>query len=226
MSRSTPFPLHCYGLTATVAMKSTVAISVEPSPEAARLDCYTDAEGANYFALTLKPQVALPVAAAHDVVVFLETSASQVSDFRDKALATLGTMLEGLGPQDRVQLMAVDLNAVAMTQGFVAPKSPEMKAGLEKLARRVPLGATDMEKALRAAVACFQDGSANPRAMVYIGNGTSKANLLSPQKFEELARLMADKKIAVSSFPVVRNWICSCSALGCRTGGRMIEDTP
>ena len=228
MSRSTPFPLALLlAFTATAAMMVTVAISVEPSPEAARLDCYTDADGANYFALTLKPQVKLPPAAAHDIVVFLETSASQAGDFRDKALDTLRTMLKGLGPQDRVHLMAVDLNAVPMTKDFVAPNSPEMQAAIQRLEGRAPLGATDMEKALRAAVASFKAGSTNPRVMVYLGNGTSKANILSPQKFEELANLLVDAKIPVNSFSVGPQLdLQMLGALAARTGGRVIDDAP
>jgi hypothetical protein len=101
-------------LAAPVALMVTVAVSVEPNPAAARLDCYTDTDGSNYFALTLKPPANLPAAAAHDIVVFLETSASQTGEFRDKALASLEKLLAGLGPEDRVQLMSVNVE-----RGFI-----------------------------------------------------------------------------------------------------------
>jgi len=45
-----------------------------------------------------------------------------------------------------VQLVAVDLNAIAMTKGPVAPTGAEMTEAVKKLQDRVPLGSTDMEK--------------------------------------------------------------------------------
>ena len=64
------------------------------------------------------------MAAAHDVVVLIDTSASQTGDFRDKGLAALDSMLAGLRETDRVQLLAVDLNSVPLTDGeFVAQRA-------------------------------------------------------------------------------------------------------
>ena len=44
--------------------------------------------------------------------------------------------------------MAVDLNAIPLTKTFVAPSSKEMADALAAFDARVPLGATDMEKAV------------------------------------------------------------------------------
>ena len=94
-------------------------------------------------------------------------------------------ILAGLGPQDRVQLIAVDLNAVPLTKTFVAPGGKEMTDALAALDARVPLGATDMKKALAAAAESFQGDSKNARTVVYLGDGRSAANLVSAQEFDE-----------------------------------------
>ena len=47
---------------------------------------------------------------------------------------------------------------------------------------RMPLGSNDMEKALTAAAASFGAESKNPRAVVYIGDGSSRANLLARRR--------------------------------------------
>ena len=44
--------------TVTVAALAVVAQSVGPSPEAARLDGFSQADGANYFALSVRPPAA------------------------------------------------------------------------------------------------------------------------------------------------------------------------
>src|SRR5207302_8492598 len=95
--------------------------SVKTGSEATRLDTFTASDGATYFALSLPP-VAATASDAHDMIVLFDTSASQAGVYRDKALEALSGFLGSLGPKDRVQLVAVDLNAIPLTEGFVAPR--------------------------------------------------------------------------------------------------------
>ncbi len=60
-----------------------------------RLDGFTQADGGNVFALTLKPSV--PAATGpRDVVILVSTAASQTGDYRSKSLATLQSTLAKL----------------------------------------------------------------------------------------------------------------------------------
>ena len=98
--------------------------------------------------------------------------------------------------------MAVDLNAIPLTKTFVAPNSKEMAEALAALDARVPLGATDMAKAIAAVVDSYGGESKNSRAAVYIGDGRSAAHLLGSEEFEKLAAQLADARIPVSSYAV------------------------
>ena len=169
-------------------------------PIAAHMDTFSTPDGANYFALSMKPAAAVPAAGPRDIVVLFNTSASQMGEYRAKALEALKGFLAGLGAGDRVRLVAVDLNAIPLTKTFVAPDGSEMGEALKELDARVPLGATDMEKAIGAVVGSFGGESKNPRAAVYIGDGRSAANLLGTETFEKLATQLADARIAVSSY--------------------------
>ena len=82
------------------------------------------------------------------MVILFNTSASQTGEHRTKAMDALKATLSALAANDRVQLMAVDLNAIPLTKGFVPAGSKEMVDALAALDARVPLGATDLEKAL------------------------------------------------------------------------------
>ena len=120
MSRTSPVRTAVWLAALSVAaLMLAIAQSAPTSPEAARLDSYTAADGTNYFALRLEPKVAVPVAPAHDVVVLFDTSATQIDEYRTCGLAALSTLLSGLTPADRVQLLAVDVNAIPLTAGFV-----------------------------------------------------------------------------------------------------------
>ena len=81
-----------------------------------------------------------------------------------------------------------------------------------------------MEKALSAAAASFGGNAKNPRAMVYIGDGSSRANLLSIEKFQPLATALADQHVSVLSYgvgPRVDRQILDLLAQ--ETGGALID---
>ena len=119
--------------------------------------------------------------------------------------------------------MAVDLNAIPLTKTFVAPSSKEMANALTELDARVPLGVTDMAKALDAVGDSYGGASKNARAAVYIGDGRSTAHLLETAEFEKLAGRLADARIPVSSYAVgLRVDQQLLGALAVQTGGTVI----
>ena len=152
----------------------------------ARLDGFTQADGSSVFALALTPSTEA-VNGPRDIVVLVSTAASQTGEYRDKSLATLHVALAKLEPNDRVKLVVFDLHAVPLTHGFVAPNSPQMAAALAMLDRRTPLGACDLENALDAAAKSFMPGERPARAVVYIGDGASRANRLAADQLDRLA---------------------------------------
>ncbi|MCA9188718.1 MAG: hypothetical protein KDA99_23995, partial [Planctomycetales bacterium] len=79
-----------------------------------------DQRGETYFALGLQPGQELAPAAARDVVVLFDTSASQTGVYRDDALAALEELGSRLSSQDRVRLVAVDIRPADVTGEFVA----------------------------------------------------------------------------------------------------------
>jgi uncharacterized membrane protein YgcG len=180
-----------------------LSTSVHAGEGAAQLETYVSPDGEALFALSLTPSDDLPVAAPRDVVVLFDTSASQTGVYRTKALTALETLLAGLGPQDRVKLMAVDLNAVPLCDDFVAANSPEMQAAREKLAARIPLGSTDLARALSATVNSFAHaGAGRTRAAIYLGDGMSTANLLENAEFLRVVRSMTAAQIPLSSYAI------------------------
>ncbi len=213
-------------MVAVCGLSGNFAAGAENGPIAAQMDTFTAPDGANYFALSMKPAATAPDGAARDIVVLFNTSASQQGDYRVKSLDTLKGFLAGLGAGDRVRLVAVDVNAIALTKTFVAPNSSEMAEAIKELDARVPLGATDMEKAVEAVLGSFMGESKNPRAAVYIGDGRSAANLLGTETFEKLASQLADARIAVSSYAIgSRVYFPLIGALAAQTGGTVIGDS-
>jgi hypothetical protein len=153
--------------------------------------------------LSVTPDVtARAIETPRDVIILLDTSASQTGDFRENALAAVEACVAKLGPQDRVQLMAVDLEAREMTSQFVAPDSSEIRAAIDRLKLESPLGSTDMEQVLVAATSKFDPARLRGRNVLYIGDGMSQANLLGSESFGKLIESLANAQISVSSYAV------------------------
>ena len=199
-------------LTGTVSLAVVLALfvqghSAEPAKRisktgTARLDTYVKPTGEGYFALALRSQINLQDSRSRDIVVLLDTSASQTGIYRKKSWAALETFLSGLDQGDRVHLFSVDMNAIAMTDSFVHPQSADMSKALAKLKRRVPLGSTDMEAALTKAAGLFVGSPTRARAVVYLGDGNSTANFLDSKAFGQLVRALVERRISVSSYAV------------------------
>jgi hypothetical protein len=164
-------------------------------------------------------------------VVLFDTSASQVGKFREQGLLALETMLAKLGTEDRVHLMALDIDAVPMTRAFGAASSHTIKDGLALLRRRVPLGATDLIAGLNAARQALGDtsltgvgreSSSRNRTIVYIGDGVAGANLASSTNFIRSIEALTKDRIPVTSFAVgpQRDDVL-LAALSNQTGGNL-----
>lgn len=190
-------PVLAFAVTASSLPGHSNVVAAE-----SRLATFDSSTGEKYFALSLKPDHLGPPVGAHDVVVLFDTSASQTGMYRDDAIAALESMVDTLGPNDRVKLVAVDLNAIPLTDGFVAPKSAEMQQALRKLDLRAPLGSTDMVAALQGAIDSYGPASANPRSVVYIGDGVSRANVIESNEFETIVNDLVANRASVSSMAI------------------------
>jgi hypothetical protein len=186
--------------------------------------------GEKYFALALVPPAeafrkAVAADQGVDVVALMDTSASQTGVYRTDATTALRSLLASLSPQDRVQLMAVDLQAVDLSGGFVGPVSRETQAALKKLEQREPLGSTDLAAALEAAIKSFDGKSTRPRAVVYLGDGMSKANFLVADEFAALASNLVTAQSPVHCYAIgPQRDLQLLAALANHTGGTVYVD--
>jgi len=207
-----------------LAILLALVVSSAGAAEKARLATFEKAPGESYFALCLIPDVQAS-RHAHEVVVLVDTSASQVGTFRDDSLTALASMLGNLDKGDKVSLMALDLQAVPMSEGFVAPTGEAIKTAISKLQARVPLGATDLNAGLRSAMASFAKDSTAAKSVIYIGDGISRANLLIGEDYTNLVKDLAASKVAVSSLAVGREQnVQILAAIANLTGGMVQVD--
>ena len=170
--------------------------------ETARLATFDNAAGETSFALSISPQIDDQKEVPSDIVIYIDTSASQTGMYRKDTLVMVRRLLTKLNAEDRVKLLAVDIEPVELTDGFVVPGSDELKVALDKLRKRVPLGATDMPRMLEhAATVMTTDASRNKNA-IYIGDGISRGRFLKSRKYREIVTNLVSNKVAFSSFAI------------------------
>ncbi len=158
------------------------------------------------------------------IVVLIDTSASQAGLHRQRSLDALSGLVEKARPKDRIAVAAVDVTSTPLTEGFHAAGDNALKAAARGLDARTPLGSTDIVAALEDAAARFEgDG---PRAIIYVGDGPA-LNGVDPNEFAGVVDLLRSGRISVSSLgigPAV-NWQC-LAALAANTGGMVVIPEP
>src|SRR4051794_16023321 len=194
------------GSAAILALSSAwlapLASAANTAPATAEMGTYSRDAKQTYFALTLTPPAVAKQDQPRDVVIVFNTAASQTGAYRDAALAALDACVAKLHPQDRVQILAADLEARPMSEAFVAAGSPELKNAVAALRREAPLGATDMEKVLSTAARRFDKDRPEGRVLVYIGDGRSPANMVTTESFRGLVDALSKAHISVNSYGV------------------------
>ena len=186
----------------TVAMFVLSPFVTAETANSSKMHTYDKASGESYYAMSLSPNIELTTVDAHDILVLVDTSASQVGEYRRDAMICLKSLLENLGKQHRVNLMAVDLFAVEMSGGFVSPTGAQIDAAIKKLNDRVALGSTDMVEILSAVAQQYEAKSDRPRCVVYIGDGMSKANLLQIADYKRVVNEIVEKRISISTYAI------------------------
>ena len=160
------------------------------------------------------------------VLVLVDTSASQMGDFRRSGHDALAGMLETARPVDRYLAAAVDVACVPLGDGFVPAGDQAIQRSLDALEARTPLGSTDLIEVLDRAIELMGDAQgaapAGGRSIVYIGDGPGLGGI-DPDDFQRILETLRGKHITFSAIgigPQV-NWPC-LAALASATGGMLL----
>lgn len=207
-----------------MVLGTTAIVHAEPT---SRLATYEQEAGDTHFALSVKlDPSAVPASKGAEVIFLMDTSASQTGIFRDDSLSALKSALSALPPTTKVLVMAGDLHAVSMQERFTTPQDAQVAQGLSKLEKRTPLGSTDLPAILREAVGKFSADKGIQRSIVYLGKGTSRANLLGTTEFEQTIAQLADSNVSLTSLAIgPERDVQTLATLANHTGGMVAIDS-
>ena len=207
-----------------VAMPLGDVVAQIENASPARMATFEDA-GETSFALSIGPE-SQDNQRASDIIVFVDTSASQTGAYKRDSIELLRGFVRNLSGDDKISICAVDLESVSLFRGFVSPLDDKVEVAIENLNNRVALGSTDMESMIETAIDGFGDDNTRNKNVVYIGDGISRAGVLHTDSFTKAVKQLAEKQISVSSFVIgpERN-IALLAALANNSGGNYVVDT-
>jgi len=218
-------------LAALVVVTSSSAISAAAvvAQKTVDVERYTAPDGETYFALPLvAPKASGTPAAdsAHDVVILVDTSASQTGAHRVQSFAVLEDVLRSLGTSDRVWLFAVDVQATSLTSAWSRANSQMVRDAVARLRRRAPLGATRLVPALEAAARTVSpDSQQRSGSVLYIGDGMSSAELVDVADMKKLLVRFRNRQVPIHSYGVgPRLDLQVLGVMAQQTGGTVLVD--
>ncbi|MEL6108777.1 MAG: VWA domain-containing protein, partial [Planctomycetota bacterium] len=167
-----------------------------------------EANGDAYFAASIQPSAddALLQAvdqAGADVVIVVDTSASQSGEYRRESLAALASTMKSLRSDDRLQVFAADVTAVALSDKLASASDASNQSAIKALSRRLPLGNTNMVAVIDTVRASLVAAPRNrTRSIVYIGDGSSLDATGDQKRFAGLIDALRADRISVHSVAV------------------------
>jgi len=210
------------GLSVTLALCVAQAAKAEEAPQAKVLQ-YSAESGDTVQAVLLQAPKSADTLTVRDHIVLVDTSASQNGGHRVQALATLDAFLTNLADGSRFRLFAVDVAPEELTQGLTATKGKLADRARALLARRAPLGATDLGRALQTALASAK--TAKNASVVYIGDGVSGLRLIPTARMQTLVDGFRAIEVPVSSYAIgPRRDLQLLGVLANWTGGNVVLD--
>src|SRR6266849_1322160 len=158
---------------------------------------YRTTGGETLFALQIKPKLDPVAARPRDYLVMVDTSASQVKAPLAAAQSLTRELSATLKADDRLAIWTVNIPAATrdLTRGFRPAKSAQVEEALAELQREVPFGDTDLKEGLKKAIARFEGNRARQQVILFLGDGMSVHNPITPSDRAQLCRDMVNNAI-------------------------------
>ncbi len=160
--------------------------------------------GETLFALQLKPRLDALPAKPLDLLVMIDTSASQAQGPLASAIKITEQLAAAAGANDRLAVWTANIPAATtdVTRGFKPAKSQALADGIVALHQEVPLGDTDLKDALTRAAASFDGGAERRHAIVFLGDGMSIHNPVSAAERSKLSAPLVARAIEFVGVPL------------------------
>jgi len=170
---------------------------------------YETAQGETLFALQLKPALkplANPAdAPPRDLVVMVDTSASQAGKFLDASRKIVDQLSKQLTAKDRISVWVINTPGATrrLTKGLDYPKNNEIMTGvMQDLDNEYASGAVDLRSAIEKALNDFDGKVSRQQAIIYLGDAESAYEQLAEKDRYQLAAKIRETRVQFFAVPL------------------------
>jgi tetratricopeptide (TPR) repeat protein len=161
---------------------------------------YRTLAGETLFALQVQPALDRPAARPRDFLVIIDTSASQAGEPLQNAIKLTKALVAGLGVGDRVAIRTANTDTRDLTGGFKA--AADVSAALKALEQEYGSGATNLKKALTAALKDFEGRAGRQQAILFFGDGQSILDPITTEARSQLCEQLVKAEVAFFPLPL------------------------
>ena len=206
----------------TSALLASLIVATVSSADDSIVRTYESPNGETYASVSIRHSEVLNARENVDHVVLIDTSASQVGEHRQIGFDVLKSFLSNLPAGHRAMVVAMDMKAVPLNDGFADPRHAS-KIALQELESRFPAGASNFGLGIDVSLKALENSKAG--SITYIGDGMSAAELILVDDLKARTQKLVDRQIPVHSFAVGSNLDMQLlGVLGQETGGFVMRD--
>jgi tetratricopeptide (TPR) repeat protein len=186
--------------------------------------------GKTAFAWQLKPALAATDPRPKDVLVMVDTSASQAGEPLARAAQIVNALSHDLKADDRVDVWTVNLDNAehtrSLTRGFKSAADKSIRQAAEKLTdTEYAAGAVDMKSGLQTVIKQFEGKAGRQQVILYLGDGESAVGTpLTESVRVDLGKRMVESNIQFFSVPLGTTIAANTlHGFGMLTGGAVVR---
>jgi len=185
------------------------------------------ADGESYFAMQLRPALGTVAALPRDIIVVIDTSASQVGLPLQCSRLITEQLAKQASPKDRIAIWTVNTpeENKQLTPGLTPPGDSKIKDALGQLERVIyAAGATDLKDGMKKILSSVSTSDDRRTVIVYLGDGESVLNPLSEADRIRVSNDLVDRKVSFIPVPLgVRLNSKTIHGLTHATGGEVVR---
>lgn len=170
---------------------------------------YKNRAGELLFAWQVKPNLPETPAQTRDLVVMVDTSASQAGAALHRARQILAAIVKDAGANDRIDIWTANINnptaTRSLTGGFQSVADSAVQGAIAKLNdAEYGAGAVDLRAAIEQVIGRFANKAGRQQAILFLGDGESAASVqpLNEASRIELGSRLADREIGFFAVPI------------------------
>lgn len=166
---------------------------------------YETLGGETLFALQVKPTLTVTESRPRDLVIIVDTSASQAGKFLDASRKLVDQIVKSTTPKDRVSVWVFNTPKATRRLGSgldYADNKNLMAPVMRALETEFASGAVDLKNGLNAALKDFDGKISRQQAIIYLGDGESAIDNLNEKDRYEMATKIRDAKVQFFAVPL------------------------